>query len=313
MDVKANPDSLSSIRQRIRAVYVETDRDKQLSARLDDLIENAEDCLKGHGTKRRALFIVGNTNSGKTLSLERQFASRPQFQPRVNKHGELYRPLVSMEVPFKPTSKSFAATILREIGGPSKVSGLTEPELDAELKGQLKERGVLYLHFDEGQHMQRSNTSAALQSAQDFLKSFMQIKEWPLHIIVSGVPSLSDLRKGNGEIKSRSIELPYGMIQCPGDEKWIRHGLEVIAVQNCGFALDASLNEDEFADRLCRSCEGAFGTIMEAIKETCIFVAGKGRNVLTIKDFALNYRLVNGCKPSENIFTAKNWQQFAPH
>ncbi|WP_158228562.1 TniB family NTP-binding protein [Sinorhizobium fredii] len=302
-------EGFETLKERIRNLYVLTDRDKQLSADIDDLITNAKECLKGYGTKRRALFVIGNTNSGKTLSLEQQFASRKEFEPCLNEHGEPTKPFLSMEVPMKPTSKEFAAAIFRALRLPSKVTGKSEGELYEELQAQLRERGILYIHFDEGQQIIRANTTKALQSAQDALRQLLQIKDWPLHIIISGVPPVGDLREGDGQIKSRSTVRPYEVLQCPADAKWIRHGLKVIAVDNCGMTLADDVLTDDFADRLCRSSGGAFGTIMEAIKEACLFTVGKGRKTLELKDFAKRYRQVNGCKPSANVFIAEHWRE----
>ena len=210
------PSDFAILKASVRASYFTTGRDGKLASYLREMAINVTDWEQGAGSKRRALFIIGDSGSGKTRSLQHHFATMPVFRPHRNEHGEVVSPVLSIDAPRPCNTKALAITILTALGLPTR-ERMTEHALFAVLKSQLRERGVKYLHVDEMQHVMRHNTPTAIRHVQDTLKSLVQTTDWPLHTIYSGVPELAELLKGDPQLANRSRVLRYDALNCPAD------------------------------------------------------------------------------------------------
>ncbi|MGZ2483297.1 hypothetical protein ACVITL_001820 [Rhizobium pisi] len=292
--------------------YIENPGDKMLAEMLQELIDNVELCRRGVGSRRRALFLIGGSGTGKSTALLHHFRRMPEFQPRVNEYGETVRPLLSLEAPKPCGTKDFAVAILDAIGVPSK-SRQTEGELYATVKAQFRERGIIYLHVDEAQHLRRHSSSQAILDVQDRIKTLMQIADWPLHMIFSGVPDLADLLKGgDGQVKNRSLIMRFVPMSVPKDRDRIHGVLVDIVEAKCGLVLPDELRTDDFLGRLCWANTGSFGEIIKAVQAACVLAMSKGKDTVDIRAFAYNYQRTSGCLPSDNIYTAARWSEIDP-
>ena len=224
------PSVFAALKASVRATYFTTGRDGKLASYLREMAVNVTDWEQGAGSKRRALFVLGDSGSGKTRSLQHHFATMPEFRPYRNEHGETVSPVLSIDAPQPCNTKALAITILTAMGLPTH-ERMTEHALFAVLKAQLRERGVKYLHIDEMQHVMRHNTPKAIRNVQDTLKSLIQIADWPLHTIYSGVPELAELLKGDLQLANRSRVLRYDPLSCPADTGWIVSFLHKVATE----------------------------------------------------------------------------------
>lgn len=307
-----NKQNFADIKARIRSAYIPTGRDKKLASFLRGLATNVADWENGVGSKRRTLFLIGASGSGKTRSLEHHFATMLEFQPYENKYGELVFPVLSVDAPRPCNTKALAITILAAMNLPTN-GRHSEHELYAMLKHQLCERGVKYLHIDEMQHVIRHNTRAAILHVQDTLKSLIQNTDWPLHTIYSGVPKLAELLNGDDlQLINRSHVLRYQSLSCPDDAAWIKKIIEQVVIDGCDLKLAEDLNMQEFPERLCHAGSGAFGSIIAMVQEACFRALEKGRSSVSLKDFAWVYSRETGCLPQDNVFTDQHWQSIVP-
>ncbi|NTI88498.1 AAA family ATPase [Agrobacterium rhizogenes] len=292
--------------------YIENPGDKMLIEMLQQLIDNVELCRRGVGSRRRALFLIGGSGTGKSTALLHHFRSLPEFQPRVNEYLETVRPLLSIEAPKPCGTKDFAVAILDAIGVPSKARQ-TEGQLYATVKTQFRERGIVFLHVDEAQHLRSHPTRQATLDVQDRIKTLMQIPDWPLHMIFSGVSDLADLLKGgDGQVKNRSLIMRFVPLSVPKDRDCIHGVLADIVVDKCGLILPDELRTDDFIGRLCWANSGSFAEIIKAVQAACFLVMSKGKDTVDLRAFAFNYSRSSGCLPSDNIYTAARWSEIDP-
>lgn len=292
--------------------YIENPGDKMLAEMLRELVDNVDLCRRGVGSRRRALFLIGGSGTGKSTALLHHFRRIPEFQPRLNEYGETVRPLLSIEAPKPCTTKDFAVAILDALGVPSKAKQ-TEGQLFATVKTQFRERGIIFLHVDEAQHLRRHDTKQAILDVQDRIKTLMQIADWPLHLIFSGVSDLADLLKGgDGQVKNRSLITRFVPLVVPKDKDCIDRLLEDIVVNKCGLTLPDELRTDDFIGRLSWANSGSFGEIIKAVQGACFLAIRKGRDAVVVRAFAFNYARNSGRLPSDNIFTAGRWSEIDP-
>lgn len=298
----SNPTHLDLLKATLRAEYSPLGaREKDLEKRLDGFVQNSRDFFNGSAASERFLFVPGISGSGKTYTLQHLFKQVKAFQPRTDDYGRAIRPLISAPTPKQAGTKDILITILEAMKLPSEGN---ERSLTKLVKEQIVAQKVNYLHLDEFQHSIRSGTPKQIDGVRDTLKNLVSIPDWPLHIILSGVPLLDKIRIGDGQIERRSHVVAFRPLECPADAKFIKTSLEKIIVAQCGLELDETLEEEDFPDRLCRAKRGGWGSIIETIQNACFTAIENDRRKVTVKHFAYLYRMSTGCKPDDNIFTA---------
>lgn len=295
----------------VRSGYIQHVRDARLASMLRELVDNVEACRSGFGARRRALFLVGDSGSGKSYALRHHFSLIQELKPWTNEYGETVRPLLSIEAPKPCTAKDFAMAILEAIGVPSN-GRMTEGQLFSTVKTQLRERGIVFLHVDEAQHLLRHSSSKAVTDVQDRLKSLMQIDDWPLHTIYSGVPQLAELLEGDLQLVNRSMVMRFIPLSMPSDKRTILDVMTDIVERRCGLTMPDEMREEDFLKRLCAANGGCYGRIIEAVQAACSLVMQKGKDVVDVRAFAHVYQTNSGCLPGDNIFTAARWSEIDP-
>jgi len=305
-------EKLKEIKKQIYGTYLESPRDKRLHGMLRSLVDNVDDHLNGGaGSRQTALFVIGKSGSGKTHSLKHHCGRIAEFQPRENQYGEIITPLLRIEAPSSSTMKGFAITLLSAMGLPANPKQ-TETQLFSAVKSQLKARGILYLHVDEAQHLIRHDSQKAITEVQDGLKSLMQIADWPLHTIFSGVPDLAKLLANDLQLANRSKIIRYIEQSADDDRGFINEAMTTIGEEICGLKISDELREPDFLGRLCHSAQGSLGKIVETIQAACILSVKNDKLILETRAFAFVYQESSGCLPEHNIFSANRWSDISP-
>ncbi|MGR9422218.1 ATP-binding protein [Rhizobium leguminosarum] len=303
-NVRANSAELRSLRVSVRKIYVDNGKDKQLDDHLAAMVKNKEDFEEGAASPRRGLFVIGKSGTGKSTSIRRALAANPDLQPHVNKYGEIVPQYLSVKLPKKSATIDLVSNVLKAMGLPhdGKEKGMTE-----EMMNQFKQRGIWLLHLDELQHTVRSNTAKAFEAIQDLLKEMLDYEEWPLHMILSGVPRIKKIQVEE-QIDRRSEVLNFHPLEVPANNARIRELLTKITVEGCGMNLDPDVETGEFYERLCKATNGAWGTMIEMIQRVSFGTLERGRTTLKKRDFGREYERTSGCTLSENIFMAANFR-----
>jgi type II secretory pathway predicted ATPase ExeA len=305
--------------------YVETTRDDRLNALVDKLCNNAMAAFFGRAEKRRALFVVGESDSGKTRALKYMIANRAEFKPVQTSRGEVAT-FLSWEAPKPLTLKGFALAGLAALRYQVVLTKeMTEQKLFNILKAQIKEKRVMFMWIDELQHVLKGSTTAELQNVSDIIKSLLQIPGWPLHMILSGVPTLARFltRQDDGQLRNRSNLLHFRPITDTNSELMLQ--LQELIMEKAGVAV-AETNTPEFIERLTYSCSGALGTMIkrmqaaatEAIVEAKMSVSQtppaleKANIIITLAHYATVYELETGASDEVNLFLQDAWRTISP-
>ncbi len=305
--------------------YIRSSRDEKLSAAMDRLRNNAAAALFGGAEKRRALFVVGESDSGKSRALAEMVSGRPEFKPRKTRRG-LVRPFVFFEAPKPLTIKGFARKALQVCGYPTKNLQLGEQELFELLKDQIRDKGVVFMWVDEMQHVLHGGSTERIQNVSDIIKSLMQIPGWPLHLILSGVPALAKFlvpEDADRQLRNRSYLVHLSPITEVNAEMMLQ--LQHHIMEEEGLAVDETDTPD-FMARLNRSCDGAFGTMikrMQAAAEEALFEAENAvrsdipqdalPRAVTLRHYAVVYERETGANAQMNMFAeGDGWKNLTP-
>lgn len=301
-----------AIRESSHERYFESGRDKKLMGFVDKLRRNAKALEKGRrGSHRRSLFVIGDTGSGKTRSIKRILPLIEEWAPIKNQWDETVTRLLCIKPPKPCDMRALANEILRAMCVPLPTK-MTDPQLYVFLKEQLKERGVKAIWIDEMQDVLRNNTPKAIQAIQDVLKALVQIDDWPIHTIYSGVPTLAAFLQGDRQLARRCYVMRYEPMEYPDDEEWIEKIVEATCSEDCGMTRADDTRTDVFREKLCIAACGAFGTLVEIVQEACFRAADMGLSQVKLSDFSKVYEEMTGCTRRDNVFVAPNWREIVP-
>ncbi|NKL25505.1 AAA family ATPase [Rhizobium leguminosarum bv. viciae] len=308
--------------------YVRSSRDKLLTKITDRLCNNAASALFGGSEKRRAVFVVGESDSGKTRALQELVAGREEFKPRRTSAGWA-KTFVHWDAPKPLTMKGFALKGLAACGyAVEENARYTERELFELLKEQIREKRIIFMWIDEMQHVLNAKTEAEIQNVSDIIKSLLQIPGWPLHMILSGVPTLANFlapEDGDRQLRNRSYLVHLGKMKASNSDMMLK--LQNRIMKKAGVQMGET-DTPSFMERLTYASFGAFGTMvkrMQAAASEALFeaeIAMGGANsrdvtapvVVGLNHYAGVYELETGSTKAQNIFLAgeTEWKNISP-
>lgn len=303
---------------RIREGYVTSPQDRVLEEAVDAMIEGQAAFAVGGGyaaseaMKERALLVIGESGSGKSTAIKRVLARRPELESYVDDYGQSVHPAVSFKAPKPLTMKLLAKEGLRKVGYPIERDRQENQMWDL-FREQLQDRGVLWLHIDEMQHAVKGRGHAAVQDIADVVKNLLQLDDWPLNVILSGVSSLAAfLQFEDRQLKNRCRIVRFEPLRRGQDTKSLLRIMEGVIRKHAEMDVADAVLTEEYANRLMHATCGAFGTAIQFTREAVFIALRAKREQVLPEDFALFYRRASGCRPDENVFTAPDWHTIDP-
>ena len=297
--------------RRARALqgYFENDYDGQIERLVKYLRNNVSTAARGGRMKRRALFVIGQSGTGKSRAIEWHLSRNKAYQPYVDRNGRLIRPLISITSPSPYSNKEFAREIIREIlGGVALEKKMTETEWFDLLRRMIREHKVLYLWVDEAQHARRGVADSEVERLQNMLKRLAQM-EWPLQVIYSGVEDLSVfLRHKDGQVANRAYVMRLERLT-PAKLPVVAKLAKTVIEDFCGLRAGDNVYSEETLHRLLRAGDGCLGTMSDILREACFFAYDRDENSIQISHLKRTYFDNTGCLRSENMFSSPHYME----
>jgi hypothetical protein len=160
--------------------------------------------VEGGAAEPVCLAIIGESRTGKSRSID---AFRRKHPPSRLDDG-IRCPVLHVVVPSKPTVKSLAELILRELGASDWERG-TETSKTIRLSHLMKECGVIALVLDEFHHFYDKGSHRVQFMVSDWLKNL--VGDTKVALFVSGLPSLQFVIDQNEQLAGRfsaPIQMP---------------------------------------------------------------------------------------------------------
>ncbi|MFU0504598.1 ATP-binding protein [Pseudaminobacter sp. NGMCC 1.201702] len=299
---------------RVLSVYLPTVYDEQLNEQIDWLLDSmllelgqqpgvaaAEGMVRGG----RALVVTGKAGAGKSRALAHAFASRPEFEG-FGKAGE-WCPLLSVVAPSPFTLGALGNEIARKLGYHGRRE-IQHSKVWPVVRELMAEFGLRILHIDEAQHGDEIKCDSMAQEVENTFKRMMQEADWPIWLILSGLPELSRFCQNDASMKRRVRVLPFETLTFP------EHATDVLQMMRDIVALCPSVGCSElqsvaFAHRLLHASTYQFGIALEYVQDAiaeCLMVEGGGE--LGIGHFADVYAIRTGVRNDDlNPFLAEDW------
>ncbi|WP_416355912.1 AAA family ATPase [Aureimonas phyllosphaerae] len=288
-------------------------RDTKLKAEMEHLVDAcllnvAEGETKGMPAvgrlgEGRVLGVIGPSGSGKTRSLHRCFSNMPEFEGYLNADGGSV--LVSIVAPSPCTLKLLGQTLLRKLGYDS-TRDIKENVVWSMVRQILPIRGVKFIHIDELQHLLTNKSETDIQKVRDTLKGMLQAPEWPVWLVLSGLPEIADVIERDRQIRRRCLFLRFEPLTLANDRD------EVLGIfrqyANRGGVRVRRMPGDDFFLRLLHASGGAAGTTIELVQDAVLEAARAGDEEVGSDHFASVYARRSGCGDQGNVFLVDDWR-----
>jgi hypothetical protein len=293
--------------------YVPSNTIDLLSEELDKMIDhmlletgNQSGVPAGRSAFRggRVILVQGPAGSGKTYLVNHVLKSRPEFEGKVN--NEPGAALLSLVAPSAPSSRSTAAEFLDAMDTPCPAGQFDAP-LWLVARRQLQARGIRVVLIDEMQHASENSDPTETKRVASALKRLLEDKNWPVWIIVSGLPEVAKFLQDDPSMRRRLSCVTVPDLLFPHDIENIRQVVRDFAGICPGIDAGAVL-DDEFIGRLMHAALHRLGILIEYVQDALKMTLADGRPALDIADFGDVYAFRNGVDDDAlNPFMAKDW------
>jgi hypothetical protein len=295
--------------EKIKTTYFVSDRDQALQRLLQRLTANAmlrRDPNKPHGALNRvegkAICIVGPSGSGKSTLLEETFRSHPAFPNfRV---AEKWSPLIGITAPGSGNLGAVGVRCMQALGM-SIERDLREHQAWAKLLPQLILNNVLFLWIDDLNNMLTASSEEELQRIRNTLKDLMNNPEWPLQLIVSGIPELLSFFRQDRQFRRRFRFLYLSKLAPADHGVFLKTSLEHFCeVSKIGFDVKP---EEDIIGRLMHAGAYEMGLSIEIAVEAVMEALDRGSRKLRRIDFANSFADRFTLSDDQNPFVANVW------
>lgn len=294
--------------ERLHRSYLKSARDTALEAEFERLIDTSSLMLNGRRAEGRALVLVGESGAGKSHAIRRIIEGRRELLPENLPIGRSM-PIVSITAPSPCTLKQLGVELLRILGYPIE-RDVRENVAWNRVREQLRLRKVRIVHIDEAQHAVHLMNEPDIQKLSDTFKNVMQQPDWPVCLVLSGLPSLVQFAHRDVQLGRRCRFYSFDAVTFPRGVKRLRYIVDKIATNGACLPTEG-LDSDEFLGRLCRAAEGQFGRIVQICRSAAEEAIVSQSRSLSSEHFALAIRAATGCADDENIFLVRDWE-FVP-
>jgi hypothetical protein len=228
--------------------------------------------------------IVGESGSGKTTIIT-HFAS---LHPRVDHKWGAEAPILFAKVPARPTVKSFAETLLYQLGDPLWSRGNTVSK-SIRLRELLKRSRVRLLALDEFQHFVDVRQANIPNDVADWLKE--QVEEAKLAIVVLGLQRCLEVLRQNEQLRRRfGATLRVGAFRwdIKEDRTTYRAFLRAVQEQLPEYGMP-SLSDVEMAFRMHYASYGLIGYTMKIIRGAVRIARCHPRQQITMRTLSQSF------------------------
>ncbi len=257
--MRKSPDDVARQIAAIKSIFVANGEFTQLKMEFDRLLRRRRAEIAAElQTEARGVALIGMTGSGKSRCVERLISTHDDLRLTGRK-----REVVSFIVPSPTTLKSVGETALRALGYPMQANRTAAVLWDM-VRHQLKIRGVLFLHLGEAQDLYSHRNEAEMRAVVNTLKSLMQTKDWPVGIILSGMPELETLLAFDKQLRRRVRPIRFRALDQHDNAEDIGKVIHSFA-DKANLEVDPMLNGQQFVDALLEVAEHRFGLTIELV------------------------------------------------
>ncbi|MCJ8057191.1 ATP-binding protein [Shinella curvata] len=300
--------------KRINDRYLGLTRDTTFSLAFNNLVASVawhDPQDENRPGKRRILAVCGESGAGKTRTIMEHISLIEAMAPYTDEDGGTVNPVLMYEPPSPCTPKLLAIEGLRKLGMPVRAS-IRENEAWDTFRVALKAHKIMFVVIDEAQHAVVAANAVDQQKIADAFKGLVQMPDWPVRLILAGVPPLAEFLSEHEQLFTRRTAIRLEKLEGTQGLATIDEILSKIAAHG-----EVSLNlptdpNVKFKERLSHAGSGNFGTIVQMIRGAVELAVLEGAPEVSKVHFEKMYMAYSGCLEHENVFTHAAWQELEP-
>lgn len=293
----------------VKRKRLKTDRDGDLRTRMAELLEGLvtrfDPAIAGDENNRieaRALLVIGETGAGKSWTMRRFLSEHPAFPGYDQLTSDC--PLITLNVRPPCTFLALGRQLSAKTGYP--IQGKLEAHaVWNRVYERLRHRGIFGVHFDELHNFVRTANRNDRKEVQNAIKTLMNMTEWPVFVVVSGLPDLQEFIEDACEDRRRLKTVHFSRLSSPGDNAKMSAMLK--AVSEVASLVVSDVSVDRIVPRLMHAALYALGTSMELMHEAIDGTLRNGVAELDIVAFANAYAARTACHADANPFLTEDW------
>jgi Bacterial TniB protein len=293
----------------IKGLHVESNRDDVFDGNVKRIVDNASKRrnpgLPHAANNRRpgmAIMLTGPSGSGKTSTAQNCFLDNAAF-PNYGSAAE-WCPLIFVGAPAPCTLLQLAMRILTRLGYNS-TRELRENGAWLRVRLQLQEQKILFLAIDDFQHVLHQCNEFEIQKVRDTLKDLMTSPDWPMQLILIGMPELIPFAKADPQLRRRIRYMKLEPVSPKSDFEFLDATIRNYA-EKAGLKFGIE-DKDALVGRLCHAAGYQMGIAIEIVTEAIEHALGRGSKVLELVDFEEAYAARNLQPNDQNPFFADAW------
>ncbi|WP_245330409.1 ATP-binding protein [Bradyrhizobium sp. AS23.2] len=295
--------------EKAKTAYMTSERDEDLARLLKRLTTNAvirRDPTKPHAANNRApgkgVVIVGPSGAGKSRLLDETFRDNAAF-PNFGIKGT-WCPLISVTAP-SPCTLGQVGIRLLDLMDYDLRREIRENNAWLRVRQQLRENNILFLAFDDLQHVLHGYSEDEVQKVRDTLKDLMTNPEWPVQLILSGIPELLPFFRHDRQLRRRLRFMYLAKLTPKQHAEFLEQALDHYASE---VKLKLAIKpEDDLVARLLHAGQYEMGITLEILAEAMEEALDHDANRVTMTDFANAYASRNLMPDDQNPFVSNAW------
>lgn len=288
----------------LKTRYLKMGRAEKLYILLGEVVDDFDagvitaDRFEGCG-----MVVIGESGSGKSkeidMALKRLLETRPRLECGLETR------YLQDALRGETTWKALGLQLLERLGYQISASR-TEHEIWSRVRAQLQGQGIWLIHIDECQHMFQTLGENETKKVINAIKTFMKDRQWPLAVILSGIPEL--LEKVNLDNQLRNLIKPFalGHFDPFGDDIDEIDSFVYGVGEAVGIDVSAIRDHDVYM-RMAYGHENLYGKVFRFIVEV-ISKLPDGEIKVTPSHLAEHYGQSTGCAPGQNVFLREDYE-----
>ncbi|WP_185962257.1 TniB family NTP-binding protein [Palleronia caenipelagi] len=286
-------------------------RDVQTTLRTEfdrRLYGRREEIRQGVVREGRGIALLGASGSGKSTVIEHLLKRHPELV--LPDPGRERADVISFRVPSPASLKEVGRTALTALGYDLK-RDRSATIIWGIVRELLQKRQTLFLHIDEVQDLKTSQSKQVIQNVINTLKSLMQHPEWPISIILSGMPEVRKMLNFDPQLARRFYPIALRPLSFTGDEEMLRDMVGSY-LHKAALPPSSGIYTDEVLMRLLHAGAYEFGIVIEIIIAGIGEALMAGSDCLLLEHFAMAFRRRTGCYDGLNPFLAPDYRDIDP-
>lgn len=249
------------------------------------------------------LVVIGGSGSGKSTAIKHLIQKHPDIT--LPSPDTKYSDVVSVTVPSPGNLKDLGIKILDGLGYTLN-RDRSAAFIWANVRHLLQERRIIFLHLDELQRSYIERNAASRTHVINTLNELMQTKDWPVSLILSGMPMVKDLINEDVQFARRLRPIEFKPICAFSDREMLEDILRSY-LKRADMRLSSELMQIDIVDRMVHAGANQFGRTIEMLIQVIEEAMIASQDVLHLEHFIRAFGRRTGCSDGLNPFVVDDY------